>query len=281
MEYTQAEILKILKKHREWLAGSGGSRADLSGADLNDADLSEADLREANLSGAYLCDANLYYANLSGANLSHAHLHCANLYNAKLIKADLSHVESSKADLRSANLCEADLSSAGLFRANLSCTNLFKADLSNACLDYAKLIEANLFNANLSGVDLRHIDLSNIDLSGVKGLLNPIEYLEKNFERNDQGIIVYKSFGEHYAPNPNWEIAEGSTIEEVVNPLPTVKCGSGINVATKEWVKRECYNRIWECLIRWEWLAGVVVPYQTDGMIRASKVQLIRPVNRL
>ncbi|HHW90807.1 MAG TPA: pentapeptide repeat-containing protein [Clostridiales bacterium] len=277
MEYTQEEILEILKKHREWLAGSGGSRADLSDADLNEADLREADLREANLSGAYLCDANLFDTNLSGANLSYAHLDCANLYNAKLIRADLSHADLNKADLRSANLCEADLSSAGLFRANLSCANLFKADLDNACLDYAKLIEANLFNANLSGVDLRHVDLRNVDLSGVKGLLNPIEYIMENFENTEDGIIVYKSFGEQFPPNPNWEIAKGSIIEEVVNPSPNIVCGCGINVATKEWAERNI-NPVWKCLIRWEWLAGVVVPYQTEGQIRASRVQLIKPI---
>lgn len=36
-----------------------------------------------------------------------------------------------------------------------------------------------------------------------------------------------------------------------------------------------------KCLIRWKWLAGVVVPYQTEGQIRASRVQLIKPVNCL
>lgn len=281
MEYTQAEILKILKKHREWLAGSGGSRADLSHANLNDADLSEADLREANLSGAYLCDANLYYANLSGANLSYAHLHYTNLYDAKLIKADLSGADLNGADLRSANLCEAVLSGANLFRANLSYANLFKADLSNARIGLAKLNDTILFDANLSGVDLRHIDLRNVDLSGVKGLLNPIEYIMENFEKTEDGIIVYKSFGEQFPPNPNWNIAEGSIIEEVVNPSPNIVCGCGVNVATKEWAKRNCINSVWKCLIRWKWLAGVVVPYQTEGQIRASRVQLIKPVNCL
>jgi uncharacterized protein YjbI with pentapeptide repeats len=173
------------------------------------------------------------------------------------------------------------LSSAGLFRANLSCANLFKADLSNACIDLAKLNDANLFDANLSGVDLKHIDLRDVDLSGVKGLLNPIEYIMENFENTEDGIIVYKSFGENFPPNPNWKIAKGSIIEEVVNPSPNIVCGSGVNVSTKEWAERKCKNMIWKCLIRWEWLAGVVVPYQTKGVIRASRVQLIKPVNHL
>ena len=47
---TQAELSKILEKHRKWLAGEAGvQRADLRGADLRYANLSGADLRGANL----------------------------------------------------------------------------------------------------------------------------------------------------------------------------------------------------------------------------------------
>lgn len=210
-------------------------------------------------------------ADLSGADLS-----SVDLSNVNLSRANLCGV-----DLNSANLSNADLSNINLSCAGLSYTILRNANLSGANLSGATLNDAVLFGANMSGADLGYVDLSEVDLSGVKGLLNPIEYLGEKFEKTEDGIIVYKSFGEHYAPNPNWKIAEGSIIEEVVNPLPTVKCGCGINVATKEWVERECINPIWKCLIRWEWLAGVVVPYQTEGKIRASKVQLIEPVNRL
>ena len=196
---------------------------------------------------------------------------CADLSDADLEGADLR-----RADLRRANLRGADLSDADLSFANLSFANLRGADLRRANLDYA-----NLRGANLNYADLSFANLGEADLSGAEGLLNPIEFIEKNFEKTKEGIIVYKSFDEHYIPNSNWKIEENSIIEEVVNPLPTTKCGCGINVATKEWAERECINQIWKCLIRWEWLAGVVVPYRTEGKIRASKVQLIEPVNRL
>jgi uncharacterized protein YjbI with pentapeptide repeats len=242
--YTREELKEILKKHRDWQDGIGGVCADLS-----DADLSDVNLRRANLSDADLSDANLRRANLRRANLR---------------RADLS-----EADLRRANLSDADLSDANLRRADLS-----EADLSDANLSGADLSEADLRRVNLNDADL-----SGADLSGAKGLLDPIKYIEENFERTEDGIIVYKSFGEHYTPNSNWKIEKNSIIEEVTNPLPTVTCGCGVNVATKKWVNRECNNLVWECLIKWEWLAGVVVPYQTDGKIRASKVQLIKPVD--
>ena len=203
---------------------------------------------------------------LAGTGGRHADLRCADLSGANLSGADLR-----RADLRSADLRYANLSGADLKYANLSGADLRRADLSDANLSGADLGCADLSNANLSGANL----------SGVKGLLNPIEYIMENFEKTEDGILVYKSFRESYVPNPNWNIEKGSIIEEVVNPLPTVECGCGINVATKEYVKRNSYKQIWECLIRWEWLPGVVVPYQTDGAIRASRVQLIRPVSRL
>lgn len=219
---TYEELVEILFSHQKWLAGTGGTRANLSGADLRGADLRAEDL---------------IGADLSGADLSGAKLNGADLSNANLIGANLRH-------------------------ANLSDARLTGADLSGADLTYANLIDT--------------------DLSEVKGLLNPIDYLEKNFEKTEEGIIVYKSFKESFLPNPNWVIEEGSIIEEVVNPLPTVVYGCGINVGTKEWIKRNCYKlQIWKCLIRWEWLVGVIVPYQTDGTIRASRVQLIKLVNRL
>ena len=213
----------------------------------------------------------------------------ADLGGIDLSSVDLSNVNLSRAnlcgvDLNSANLSSADLSNINLSCASLSYTILRNVNLSGACLRGATLNNAVLFGANMSGADLGYVDLSEVDLSGVKGLLNPIEYIKENFEKTEDGIIVYTSFGKHFAlnPNPNWEIAEGSIIEEVVNPLPTISRGCGINVATKEWARDESAKHpVWECLIRWEWLAGVVVPYQTEGAIRASRVQLIRPVSRL
>jgi hypothetical protein len=86
-----SELNEILKQHRVWIDGKGGSRADLKGADL----------RGSDLTGANLMDANLYDANLTGANLSGANLIRANLTHANLTRANLSG-----ANLRGANLTD-------------------------------------------------------------------------------------------------------------------------------------------------------------------------------
>jgi hypothetical protein len=206
--------------------------------------------------------AHLHKADLSGADLSYADLSGADLSNADL----------SKSDLRRADLCGANLSNADLCGADLS-----NADLSYANLSYADLSEANLSNADLSKSDLRRADLCGANLSGVVGLMDAIEYISEHFERCDEGIIVYKIFNRNYAPPSSWKIKKGAIIKEVVNFDRTLDCACGVNVATKRWI--HCELETWKCLIKWEWLVGVCVPYSTDGKIRASKVKLLERIS--
>ena len=168
-----------------------------------------------------------------------------------------------RADLSGAHLCGADLSGADLSYANLS-----GADLS-----YANLSYANLSRANLSGADLSYANLS-----GASGLIDAIDYIDAHFERVKDGYIVYKTFGGDYAKPDSWTIEPGAIIEEVCNPNRTDVCGCGINVAPIEWVKENYKGDVYKLLIRWEWLPGVVVPYNTDGKIRCSRAQIIGKV---
>ena len=170
-------------------------------------------------------------------------------------------------------LIRADLIRADLRRADLSGANLRRADLSDA-----NLSDTDLSGADLSGANLIRADLRRADLSGSKGLLDAINYMEAHFERTDEGYIVYKTFGENYSAPELWKIEPGEIIEETVNCDRTTECGCGINVAPLEWVRRNGRNQPYKLLIRWEWLPGVVVPYNTDGKIRCSKAQILEAV---
>jgi len=180
-------------------------------------------------------------------------------------------------DLRRANLSGANLSGANLSGANLSGANLSDANLSGADLRRADLSGANLRRANL-----RRADLSDADLSGSKNILNPVKWLADNFETDDLGYIVYKRIGETEFNVPDyWEIEAGKTIEEVVNPIPTYDCGCGVNFGTLTWVQKY-YTKadIWRCRIRWADLPGVVVPYNTDGKARCSRLELLEVIGK-
>ena len=259
------ELVKILDAHKKWLRSDGGERANLRSANLSGANLMSADLRSANLSGANLSGANLRSANLSGANLMSADLRSANLSGANLSGANLKSADLSGANLSGANLRSADLRSANLSGADLSGANLRSADLSGANLRSADLVSANLSGANLSGA---------------KELLSAINFIDAHFERTTDGYIVFKTFGGMYKSPELWKIESGSVITETVNPDRCTDCGSGINVASLDWVKKNYKGDIWKCLIRFEWLAGVIVPFNTDGKIRCERVELVEIAER-
>ena len=251
-----AELQKVLEAHERWLTWKHREgRAELAGADLEGAPLRKRDLRkvemcEANLRGADLMGADLGFADLSGADLREADLSGADLREADLSGADLREADLSRADLRGANLRNADLS------------------------------RADLREADLRGTDLRSANINGTDLSGAYGVLSPIEFLKENFETWEEGYVAYKTFGERYAVPRRWDIKPGSVITEVVNPDRGRLCGCGINVATLEWVRaNNCSGvDIWRMLIRWEWLPGVVVPYDTDGEFRCERAELVEIV---
>ena len=177
-----------------------------------------------------------------------------------------------------ADLSGADLSEAELSGANLSGANLSRADLRGANLSRADLRGVNLSEADLSGADLSGAELSGANLSGAKGLLQTADFMATNFERTPDGYIAYKTFNSLYslyrAPDA-WEIKPGSIIEETVNFDRCTKCGSGINAAPLKWVRTHQSGEIWKVLIRWEWLCGVCIPYNTDGKIRCERVELV------
>ena len=167
---------------------------------------------------------------------------------------------------------------ANLTRANLRGANLTGANLRGAYLKEADLRMADLTGANLTGSNLTRADLSRADLSNSQWLIVAIDYMARHFEKTQEGYIAYKQFGMHRHPNPKWEIEAGAVISEVVNPNRTDDCGCGVNVGTKQWVAGNLSviaSKVWKCLIRWEWLPGVVVPYNTDGKIRCERVELI------
>ena len=126
---TPTELAAILEDHRLWLAGEGGSRAD-----LNHADLANADLENANLRHAKLWRCNLRDANLRGAYLRDAYLGRCNLRDA---------------NLRGAYLRDADLRGADLGGANLRYSYLGRCNLRDAYLDGAYLRDASLRGADL------------------------------------------------------------------------------------------------------------------------------------
>jgi len=229
---------------------------------LNRYKAGERDFHEANLRRADLSEATLHEANLGGADLYRATLHGADLHGATLHGADLSWADLREADLRRADLAGAYLRWADLREANLRCADLRWADMR----------EADLSRANLSKADLHGADMREANLSGCKGRLDAGEWLSDTFTADEQGLIVYKAFGDtNYAPPSHWNVTEGSVITEVCNPYPTENCACGVNFGTLAWCQNNYpHAEIRACIL--PPFVQVVVPYGTDGKARCAKL---------
>jgi uncharacterized protein YjbI with pentapeptide repeats len=252
--------------------------ADLRGANLYEANLYGADLSNANLSGADLHRADLRGANLSGANLGRANLRRADLYEASLSGADLSGANLSRASLSEANLRGAKLSGADLHEADLRYADLREADLSGANLSRANMYRANLSGADLGGADLRGASLYEANLSEVTRLPDTTAWLDANFERTEQGWLVFKSFGMCYQPPLYWKIEAGAELSETVEADRRIECAAGINVATRAWFAERgpewmlTLSNLWKAVIPFD--ATIIVPYTTDGKVRTDRLIL-------
>jgi hypothetical protein len=127
---------------------------------------------------------------------------------------------------------------------------------------------------------MRSVILTSADLSGAAGLLDPAAWLSANFEKDDRGLIVYKAFGNTTYNRPErWKVYAGEELHETVNPDRCCDCGCGVNFGTRQWCEDKYpLSVLWRCRIDWIDLAGVVVPYNTDGKARCSKMTLIQEV---
>jgi len=170
--------------------------------------------------------------------------------------------------------------------ANQLALNLLKAVIDGggywgwAVFYGADLQEADLHEADLQGANLQGADLRGANLSGARGLLATTDWIFHNLEKTPDGLIVYKRIGQTTFNAPeSWKMEPGSILTEVCNPCRTSECACGVNFGTLEWCKRNYTDAaLWRCLIRWEWAAGIVVPYHTDGKARCEKLELVERV---
>lgn len=247
-------------QHEVWLKdNSCGKKADLSHMDLRGLNFISQRLIEIDMVGSCLVDA----------------LMC----NTVLYNVDLSY---------------SDLSNADLHYSSLECVvlnhaNLTKANLRSSYFDNVDLEDADLYNA-----DLTLMSVYNCDITKAKGLPTQEEILDRLFEKTNEGYIVYKTFGLMYKSPEYWKIKEGSIIEEELDGDRTKSCSYGINIAIKEWVLRvitqnqvlkfkgnsayPCHRPIWKCLISFDDLDKICVPYSTDGKIRCGRLKLLETV---
>ena len=173
-----------------------------------------------------------------------------------------------------------------------------KNNIFNSCTIDQLKIEETLEKTTFEKNECKHMLLFNICLNNLKysnnifrelylekvtGIKSSIDFLKNNFEFTEDGLIAYKTFNQCYKTPEDWIIKPGSILTSPCSSDRNETCAYGINIAPLEWVKDFSSQRkltIYKVLIRWEWLAGVVVPYDSDGKIRCERCEIISPVDR-
>lgn len=293
------KLAKLVAKQakNERFEGDDISGWDMSGLSFEGANLSGMDLSGGDFSGCNFSHAVLSAANLSGANLSGATLYKTRLDSANLRDANLSQASCHRATFKYANLTGANLRDARLLDCSFDHANLNDANLSGVNASAANFNRATLIGADLTGAKLGGAIFAYTNLNGAKGFPNAADML-RQFERDEQGIIVYKAMfvgvdGSHggvIKPFPGrWKIEPGAVLTETVNPDRSEACTSGIHFSTLDqiytkWVSNtriiHGHISVWKCRIEWLDLADVVVPYDDPLDMRCGRLTLLEIVRR-
>lgn len=95
---NQTKLNEVLKEHKKWLWGEGGSRAYLVNENLVGVDFESSILR-----GATIAHTDLSYKDFSNADLSYVDFTGSDLKFANFYGADMGNVDLSDTDLEGAN----------------------------------------------------------------------------------------------------------------------------------------------------------------------------------
>ena len=190
----------------------------------------------------------------------------------------MSGCDLSGCDLSGSYMSHCNMRGCDLSGCDLSGSYMRGSDLSGSYMSHCNMSGCDLSGSYMSHCDMRGCYMRGCNMSGCAGLVSPIQYMKENFDRSADGYIAYKAFNAQYFAPDTWKIRPGAVIEENVNANRTDECGCGINVAPLDWVRKNYKGDIWKVMIRWEWLPGVCVPYNTDGKIRCERVQLLEIV---
>ena len=207
----------------------------------------------------------------------------ADIKDVLVITENFNWKDLSKASIRNCIFNGCNFINCGFRGADLFGKSFVNSNLNRADFEDADLRDTNFKNANLRDANFEGADLTGANLSGVIGLKSQTDFIKENFDTTLEGIIAYKTFNAFYPSPVYWRIEEGSILTESVNFDRCNPCACGINVAPLSYIVNainlSSRESIWKVLIRWEWAAGICVPYNSKGQIRCEKVQLLEKVD--
>ena len=251
MKLTEKRAKKVLENlivnHTKFLNEELDNPAEIVGITVRNIELSDIDLSYCDIRNSTFIDCKFTNVTFKGA-----HLHDNNFTNSVFTSVQMLSIDG--------------------INNNFKDCMFYKLLVKSSRLRYSNFTEAKFFKLS---------NMIDVDLSGSTGLVSPIDFMEKNFEKTKEGYIAYKSFNTYYNSPESWNLVPGEVIQETPNCNRFEHCGCGINVAPLSWMITDAESgdkEVWKVLIKFEWLPGIVVPYIGDGKVRCERVKLIEKV---
>lgn len=212
---------------------------------------------------------------VSGILVSHMTLTRVYFVGVSFLETDLEHMTFRACSFKSCRFTHGSLSNVDFLDSTFPRTEWVDCSMHNVHFTGSDLSYASFSNTHFGSVDFT---LANI--SGTQGIPTQREFLSR-FEKTDAGIIVYKSIAEpgqktSYPPPPHWNVREGEYLFENCERGRHIECACGINFSTEDWCRLTYpYVNLWRCLIEWEDLADLTVPFEYGEKARCSRLKLL------
>ena len=226
-------------------------------------------------------DANFEYSVMDGVIANRCDFDTARMRAIKLRKVEFISTTLTNTDFQFSFIKDSKIKKCKLSFSRFNGTTCENTDFSGSYFFTVNFGHSVFKNCNFTDVYLNDANISNVDFSCTKGIMSQIDYCKQNFEFTNEGLIAYKVFNRFFTAPEDWKIEKGAVLTENVNYNKATECGCGINVATRKWIENVGTDKgwetltIWKVLIRWEWLMGVSVPFESSGKIRCEKVELV------
>lgn len=203
--------------------------------------------------------------------------------DSEIIRSDLNDLQFKCSVLNNSKFNDSKFNHLEFFESEFSDSEFSDLAFNNSCFNNSRFYDSKFddseFNNSRFNDSRFNLCFLGVSFNYCDGLFDVDQWIENNLEKHKNGYIVYKRIGEGtpFKSPKNWKIEKNSILTAEVNREVTAQCGAGVNCGTKDWVLINYRkNSLWKCLIKWEWVHNMIVPWNTDGKIRCGKLQLLK-----
>jgi len=287
-ENQKAKLLKLIKNKKcfviqRWYDFCNKKHNDRFYIDLSNMFFSFVEIKLS--AKIFFKDSKFYNSKFYNSEFYNSEFYNSEFYNSKFKYSEFKYSKFYNSKFYNSKFYNSKFYNSKFYNSKFYNSEFYNSEFYNSKFYNSEFYNSEFYNSKFKDSEFKYSEFKDSNTfdttwNGCKGIESNIDILKKYFKFSDKGLICYKGIINTIHNIPDyWIIQEGAEITEVCNMNIDVECGSGVNVATKEWIKKYFPNSvIWECLIEWEWLVGICVPRNTDGKIRCEKLRLIKRI---